>query len=385
MAHIRRLPSGNFNAVVRLPNGKRKSITDPLKRVVKQKADELEAAMRHGGSGVVLDQRLTVAAWATRWFAARKVEPNTAAKNASHWKNHIEPHWGHWPIASIDRLDVQAWVNGLDNAGVGPSTVVASYNLLSKMLADAVLSKKLHASPCVEITLPVVVPPDERWLTPHEYDRIQLVLVNRTLGIPRTDRTRPDPLAPMWRAFVALGCYSGLRCPGELAGLDVENLDFDRNLVRVQQVLTRHGMKAYPKTGVGSQRWVPFPPEVGRLLWEWVADRGSGPVFVGARGERITEIAIRRMWRATLEEAGIEYVDPYSMRHTCASWLAQAGVSSDEIADILGHSSTRMMAVYRHLRPGVHDRVRAAWSETGDAQVTHAEHEESPRPSGRGL
>jgi hypothetical protein len=50
VAHIRRLPSGNFNAVVRLPNGKRKSITDPLKRVVKQKADELEAAMRHGGT-----------------------------------------------------------------------------------------------------------------------------------------------------------------------------------------------------------------------------------------------------------------------------------------------------------------------------------------------
>src|SRR5207245_1010477 len=98
------------------------------------------------------------------------------------------------------------------------------------------------------------------------------------------------------------------------------------------------------------------------LLWSWVADRGSGPVFTGARGGRLTEIAIRRMWRTTLAEAGVEYIDPYSMRHTAASWLAQAGVSSDEIADILGHSSTRMAATYRHLRPGVHDRVRAAWS-----------------------
>jgi integrase len=168
----------------------------------------------------------------------------------------------------------------------------------------------------------------------------------------------------MWQAFVALGCYSGLRCPGELAGLDVEHLDFDRNLVRVQQVLTRHGMKDYPKTGVGAQRWVPFPPEVGSLLWRWIADRGSGPVFTGARGERVTEIAIRRIWRAALGDAGVPYCDPYTMRHTAISWLAQAGVSSDEIADIVGHSSTRMMSVYRHMRPGVHDRVRAAWEST---------------------
>ena len=144
-------------------------------------------------------------------------------------------------------------------------------------------------------------------------------------------------------------------------------------------------MKAYPKTGVGAQRWVPFPPEVGALLWRWVADRGSGPLFVGARGARVTEIAIRRVWRAALVEAGVEYVDPYSMRHTCASWLAQAGVSSDEIADILGHSSTRMMGVYRHMRPGVHDRVRAAWAETSAVRMPYAEKQESPRPIGRGL
>lgn len=318
--------------------------------------------MRRGGYGAGVDQRLTVAAWAVKWFAARRVEPNTAAKNASHWKNHIEPRWGNWPLTAIDRLDVQVWVNDMEKAGVGASTVAASYNLLSKMLGDAVLSKKLHGSPCVEITLPAIVPPAERWLTPHEYDRIQLALANRVLRIPRTTRSVPDPLAPMWQAFVALGCYSGLRCPGELAGLDVKHLDFDRNLVRVQQVLTRHGMKDYPKTGAGSERWVPFPAEVARLLWRWLGGRESGPVFVGARGARVTEIAIRRVWRAALTEAGVEYIDPYSMRHTAISWLAQAGVSSDEIADIVGHSSTRMMSVYRHMRPGVFDRVRAAWA-----------------------
>jgi integrase len=326
-----------------------------------------------------------------KWVTARRVEPNTAVKNASHWRNHIEPHWGGWPLTAIDRLDVQTWVNDMEKAGVGPSTITAAYNLLSKMLGDAVLSKKLHGSPCVEIALPAVVPPAERWLTPHEYDRIQLALANRMLEVPHRGAARtvrPDPLAPMWRALVALGCYSGLRCPGELTGLDVRHLDLDRRLVRVQQVLTRHGMKDYPKTGPGSERWVPFPPEVGELLWRWVGDRTSGPVFLGARGGRLSEIAIRRVWRAALAEAGVEYIEPYSMRHTAISWLAQAGVSSDEIADIVGHTSSRMMGVYRHMRPGVHDRVRAAWAQGAgdvDPPVPQRSNEKSPDPTGPGL
>jgi integrase len=259
------------------------------------------------------------------------------------------------------------------------------------MLSDAVLSKKLHASPCVEIALPTIVPPAERWLTPHEYDRIQLALANRVLEVPHRGATRTvraDPLAPMWQALVALGCYTGLRCPGELTGLDVRHLDLDRGLVRVQQVMTRRGMKDYPKTGPGSERWVPFPDEVGKLLWQWVGDRKAGPVFTGARGGRLGESAIRRVWRSALEEAGVDYIDPYSMRHTCASWLAQAGVSGDEIADILGHSSTRMLGVYRHMRPGVHDRVRAAWAAVDEGfapPVPHGGNEKSPNPVGLGL
>lgn len=368
------LPSGKHSYVVRLPNGKRRRFTDVQKRVARDRATDFETALRRGDAVPVRDRKLTVEAWAAKWFAARRVEPNTAAKNASHWKNHVQPQWGGWPLSAIDRLDVQAWVNDMDRAGAGATTVAASYNLLAKMMADAVLSKKIPASPCLEITLPKVVRPAERWLSRHEYDRIQLALANRTLGVPRTNRTVPDPLAPMWQAFVALGCFSGLRCPGELAGLDVEHLDLDRKLVRVQQVLTRHGIKAYPKTD-DSQRWVPFPQEVADLLWRWVGDRESGPVFTGPRGARVTELAIRRVWKATLAEAGVPYVDPYTMRHTASSWLAQAGVSADEIADILGHSSTRMVKVYRHMRPDAHDRVRAAW-EADEVRPTS-----DPRPT----
>jgi integrase len=374
MAHIRRLPSGNYSAEVRLPNGKRTSITDPLKRAVKQRAEELEASIRRGDTRP-RDRRLTVAGWHADWAGTRRVETATAKKNESHWRNHVQPHWGEALLATIRRSHVQRWVIDMEKAGVGAPTIHAAYNLLAAMLTDAVLEGSLAASPCREIDLPRITKPAPRWLTREEYGRVQLALAE-------TDR------APVWRALIGLGCYSGLRVLGELAGLDVEHIDFDRGLVYVQQVQTRSGLRAYPKNDA-SFRWVPFPPEVGDMLWRIVGDRGQGPVFTAPGGGRVNESNFRnRIWRPALTKAGVGYEAPYVMRHTAASWLIQAGVPDYEVARMLGHSSTRMLGVYAHLAPDRHDRIRAAWgsaAETDAVRMPYAGQEESPRPSGRGL
>jgi integrase len=214
-----------------------------------------------------------------------------------------------------------------------------------------------------------VVKPAPRWLTRHEFDRIMFALAER-------------PRAATWQPFVALGCFSGLR-PGELAGLDVGHLDFERSLVRVQQVMTRHGLRDYPKSDA-SVRSVPFPPEVGGLLWRLVGDRGAGAVFTSPEGERVNEFNFRqRVWRPALAAAGVEQCRVYVMRHTCASWLIQAGVPDYEVARMLGHSSTRIVGTYAHLAPDRHDRVRAAWA--ADAHMTHADKERAPLGDRAGL
>jgi integrase len=239
------------------------------------------------------------------------------------------------------------------------------------MMSDAVLEGLIGASPCREIDLPRVVRPEPRWLLREEYDRIQMALASQ-------------PRAEVWQPFVALGCFSGLR-PGELAGLDVEHFDLDRSMVRVQQVMTRHGLRAYPKSD-SSVRSVPFPDEeVGVMLWRLLGDRGSGPAFTTAEGARVDDRNFaRRVWAPALASAGVGQVRPYVMRHSCASWLVQKGVPEYEIAKMLGHSTTRLVSVYAHLAPERHDRIRLAWG-VSDPQVPHAETQESPSPSGLGL
>jgi integrase len=352
VSYYRKLPSGLHTYAVRYPDGHRRSFTDPIKRVAKQRADDAEADLRRGDT-VSVDPRFTLGRWHEEWVGTRRVEPATAKKNASHWRNHVAPRWAGEPLVAIRRSQVQRWIVDMGKAGVGANTVHACYNLLAGLLAGAVLEGRLGASPCREIDLPRIVKPEPRWFRQDEYDRIQLALDGQ----------------PTWQALVGLGCYSGLRFPGELAGLDVGDVDLSRCMAYAHQVLTRKGMRDYGKTSA-STRWVPFPPEVAELLWRVIGDRGQGPVFLAPEGGRINESNFRqRVWKPALQRAGVAYESPYTMRHSAASWLAQAGVPDYEIAKLLGHSSTRMVSTYAHLAPDAHDRVRAAWK-VADGQVT---------------
>ena len=352
MAYIRKLPSGKWQATVRHPAGHKVSKTDPLKRVVQHWAEETEAAHRRGVSTAVAGRGLTVADWEAQWSAARNRDPITVKKNRSQLDRHVLPKWGTWPLSSITRLDVQTWVTGMTRAGTGAPTVIDAYQLLHALCGAAVTEGHLTISPCRDVELPRRARPAPRWLTEDEYDRLQLALMGTT--------DEPVPNSAVWQAYVGLAAYSGLR-PGELAGLDVGAIDWERSLVWVSQVVTREGLRPLPKTD-GSRRSVPFPDDVHALLWRLCADRPAGSVFTAARGGRVSETNFRnRVWAPALAAAGIDYVRPYVLRHTCASWLVQAGVPDRQIMAILGHDSDRLISLYAHLAPTAHDAVRAAW------------------------
>lgn len=362
MAHIRKLPSGSWNAVVRHPSGRKISKTDPLKRVVVAWAQDLEAAIRNGDT-TVGPSRLTVQQWHDTWQRTRAVEATTAQTESMILRSRILPRWKDWPLRAIARSDVQAWINDMAGEGLAGSYIRTVYRKFVKLLSDAVEDGKLSVSPCRKIVLPRDSRPTPRWLTRGEYDRIQLALDGDVLS----------------QAIVAVGCFCGLR-PGEIGGLDVERIDFDRQLIHVEQVMTPKGLRSYPKTDA-SRRWVPFPAEVGELLWRVVADKGEDePAFTMTRGARLRHSNwAERVWGPALKRAGVKHVRPYVMRHTAASWLVQSGrVSTEDIAAVLGHGGTRLVSLYAHLDPKAHDRVRAAWAQAGGPPVAHAPRVGSP-------
>jgi integrase/recombinase XerC len=146
---------------------------------------------------------------------------------------------------------------------------------------------------------------------------------------------------------------TGIRV-GELVGLDLDDVDRDRDLVRV--------------LGKGrKERSVPFGRPARRALDAWLGSGrphllvdGSGPaLFLGARGGRIDQRAVRTMvHRRIADVPGAPDIGPHGLRHTAATHLLEGGADLRSVQELLGHASLATTQLYTHVTT---DRLRTAY------------------------
>lgn len=65
----------------------------------------------------------------------------------------------------------------------------------------------------------------------------------------------------------------------------------------------------------------------------------------------ISEPALRKQWHQARKACGLEHIRFHDLRHTCASWLVQAGVPLHTVSEVLGHTSMAVTRRYAHLSP----------------------------------
>jgi integrase len=78
-------------------------------------------------------------------------------------------------------------------------------------------------------------------------------------------------------------------------------------------------------------------------------------VFCTKKGEPIG--SVQTSFESACRRANIANFRFHDLRHTCAAWLIQAGVSITQVRDVLGHSTVAMTEKYAHLAP---ENARAA-------------------------
>jgi integrase len=166
-------------------------------------------------------------------------------------------------------------------------------------------------------------------------------------------------------ALVVVGVTMGLR-PGELTGLSWRDVDLDAGIIHVRRALKRENNRPVMgelKTSARAGRWAALRWWSRRCGGGRSSRRWSGPagrdwsvqwaaqdlVFTTTAGTPIDASNLRRYFKRACKNAGIGRWMPYEMRHTAASLLSDDGVPLEQVADLLGHDGTRMVAqVYRH-------------------------------------
>lgn len=143
-------------------------------------------------------------------------------------------------------------------------------------------------------------------------------------------------------AIVELLYASGIRV-SELSGLDLNDVNFERNTVKVM--------------GKGSrERIAPFGIPARRALEAWIrnrdefAARGESALFVGKRGKRIDPRTVRDVvYRATESIDPTLRLGPHALRHSAATHLIEGGADIRTVQEILGHASLSTTQIYTHV------------------------------------
>jgi len=145
-------------------------------------------------------------------------------------------------------------------------------------------------------------------------------------------------------AMVELLYASGARV-AELCGLDLSDIDYDRQTIRV--------------LGKGNkERTIPLGNPSMRALEAWLKDGrdslknslSGSAVFLGARGKRIDQRTVRTVvYNALQAIEGIERMGPHALRHSAATHLLEGGADLRTVQEILGHASLATTQIYTHV------------------------------------
>jgi site-specific recombinase XerD len=139
------------------------------------------------------------------------------------------------------------------------------------------------------------------------------------------------PLALRNHALVELVYSAGLRS-AEAIGLDLGDVDFEQELVRV-------------RGKGGKERVVPLGEEAAHIVARYLREarpelaRGANDaLFLSARGRRLDTSTLRRL-----------LPHPHRLRHSFATHLLEGGADLRTIQELLGHSSLSTTQIYSHV------------------------------------
>jgi len=349
-----------------LVDGRRRRVRGRDKTEVSAKLRRLVAEAETGS--LAADRTITVAATLDR-FMSRTV-PNRrggtlapSTRNAHRWcADLIAGEIGTKRLARLTTRDVELM---LDRLAVRPGAPLARASLvrirstLRMALADAMKRREVAYNVAAFAELPgdLPAPRTRQALAPSEALRLLDELRNERNG-----------------AMFGLMLRLGLR-PGEAGGLYWDDLgDGLLNVTRgLQRDRGRTRVADSLKTAK-SKRTIELPPDAVAWLVEHrytqVGERLASQVwhddrlmFATGDGGPLDASKMRKQLAAVCRRAEVTVVTPNELRHSCASLLADQGVPHERIAELLGHTTTRMVdTTYKHrLRPTINVAVEADW------------------------
>jgi integrase/recombinase XerC len=145
--------------------------------------------------------------------------------------------------------------------------------------------------------------------------------------------------------------YGGGLRVSEVVGLDLNDLDFDQEVVRVRGKGRRERICPIGRTAIAwTERWI-------RERRPKVAFEPA--LFLNQRGTRLTTRSVGRLLEGHLLRVGLmNSASPHTLRHSFATHLLDHGADLRSVQELLGHRNLTTTQIYTHVTK---DRLRAIY------------------------
>lgn len=323
-------------------NGKRvrKTVTASTLKAVKPKFEALKDSLKSG----IDDEDLTTGKWVEKWLdevASQRNRPSTLRTYEMYADKWIAPHIGSVKLGKLRPDHIRGMLRAMESAGLADASRRQVLAIVRRSLKVAVQDQLIARNPADAIDPPSV--------SKGSHGKFTLLEARALLEACEVEDGR---VLSRW----VCALLAGLR-QGEALGLTWEKVDFDREMIYVEQAAQQvkgRGVQIVPLKSAASYRAVPMVPPVIDALQREPMREG----FVWG-GERPT--APRRDWQnwkdfiASVE--GVPDRPLHAARATCASLLRDAGVADTIIAEIMGHAQVQI--TQRHYLHGDDSSRRA--------------------------
>lgn len=347
---IRQRPDGRWEARLPIPGGARRSKsvygrtqTEVLEKIARVRAD-LAGGIRPTG------ERLTVGAHLTEWLESVR-PPNTRHSTFDRYEAivrlYLLPALGRIPLARLEPADVERLLGSVARTR---SHRTASHvrAVLRTALNRAVRHRRVAHNAASDATwrqpptAPVRVLDDEE----------RQILFGAIAG---------DPLEPLYRTAIGTGARQG-----ELLGLRWSDVDLDERTITIRQQLQRVDgeLVLVPTKTERSRRTVDLYDSLAETLRRHKVRQAEALLSLGRRqsardyvflseaGTPLDGSNVTKHLQVLLARAGAPRIRFHDLRHLTATVLLEEDVDIRVVADILGHSTTRLTHdTYQHVIP----------------------------------
>lgn len=246
--------------------------------------------------------------------------------------SHLE-NLGLTSIENLDLAHLRSWLAAQNGARTSLSRRATSIKVFTKWAAKA----KIISS---DVGVNLATPKAHRIL-PNVLDAASANLALKSLETRAAEESDAESIRDL--AIVEILYSSGARV-SELCGLDLTDVDYERQTIRV--------------FGKGAkERVIPIGNPAISALNNWLQIRNEfqksnsgNAIFLGKKGNRINQRQVRTIVYKTLEALeGFERMGPHALRHSAATHLLEGGADLRTVQEILGHASLATTQIYTHV------------------------------------